>query len=186
MFIDNTNSSSYSLVYISSYTDIIESSTYHITTYRQTILEAATILKLSSILNCNIAIDALVIDNVNHEYRFTVIYLLQSSVGNVVYRLSTKVTDFMSLLSLQSIFPGFNWSEREIWDLYGIFFIKHPDLRRILTDYGFAGHPLRKDFPISGFREVHYDDTLKQIVYNNTELSQNFRIPEIDSIWIYA
>jgi NADH:ubiquinone oxidoreductase subunit C len=114
MLDDYTANSPFVLICVGSYVDLLESSTYYVASYPQTILETATILKLSSTLNYNTVIDALVIDNLNHEFRFTVLYLLHSSTGNTSCRLLSKVADSMSLLSLHSIFPGFNWSEREI------------------------------------------------------------------------
>jgi NADH:ubiquinone oxidoreductase subunit C len=144
--------------------------------YRQNLLELSTFLKLHSAVQCDTALDCNVIDCIDTEYRFTAIYTLQSHVGNVSYQLITKTNAVFPLVSLQSIYPAFNWAEREVWDMFGIVFIKHPDLRRILTDYGFVGHPLRKDFPITGFREIHYEDTTKNIEYNDVELPQSFRL----------
>jgi NADH-quinone oxidoreductase subunit C len=85
--------------------------------------------------------------------------------------------------SIAHIYPGANWFERETYDLYGVTFSDHPDLRRILTDYGFSGHPLRKDFPLTGFVELRYDDELKRVVYQPVELVQEFRDFEFSSPW---
>ena len=171
-------------IIINAYNESHENSNLiNVTSYRNCMLETATFFKLSSIYNCDIAIDTLAIDNIKNEYRFTVIYILQSSLFNYSLWITTKTKDGLALLSLQNIYPAFNWAEREIWDLSGIFFTKHPDLRRILTDYGFSGHPLRKDFPISGFREAHYSDLIKQITYSDIELSQSYRLIGISSIW---
>jgi NADH-quinone oxidoreductase subunit C len=93
------------------------------------------------------------------------------------------VSESVSLLSLQSLYPAFNWAEREIWDMHGVFFMRHPDLRRILTDYGFIGFPLRKDFPLSGFREVQFEDFVKHVEYSNTELTQSYRLVYFNKIW---
>jgi NADH:ubiquinone oxidoreductase subunit C len=95
----------------------------------------------------------------------------------------TKTTETTPLISSQSLFPAFNWAEREIWDFFGIFFVNHSDLRRILTDYGFSGYPLRKDFPLSGYQEVYFDDPLKSIEYRVVELSQAFRTFRHTKIW---
>lgn len=169
---------------INAYNDVCENlNLINITSYRNCLLETMTFFKLSSVYNCDSAIDALAIDSIENEYRFTIIYNIQSSSLNYTLRLITKTKDGLALLSVQNIYPAFNWAEREIWDLSGIFFTKHPDLRRILTDYGFSGHPLRKDFPISGFREAHYSDSIKQITYSNVELSQSYRLTGISSIW---
>jgi NADH-quinone oxidoreductase subunit C len=91
--------------------------------------------------------------------------------------------EYVFIPSLVSIYINSNWWEREIWDLYGIFFDKHPDLRRILTDYGFEGHPLRKDFPLFGFYEVRYDNTKKSMLYENVSFSQEFRSFSFNSPW---
>ena len=169
------------------YTDLHETkSLTHIVSYRSSIIETATLIKLSSLINGNYAIDGFAVDNIENKYRFTVTYLIQSSISNTGFRLITKTTDILSIASLQGIFPAFNWAEREIWDLSGVFFTNHPDLRRILTDYGFSGHPLRKDFPVSGFREVRYTDTIKQISYNTVELSQALRLPLASPVWSNA
>lgn len=151
--------------------------------YRQHSVELATFLKLHSSCLVDTAIDCVAIDSLNSKYRFTITYMLHSSLGNIAYNIITKTNDIFPLISLQSIYPAFNWAEREIWDLSGIIFIKHPDLRRILTDYGFIGHPLRKDFPLSGFREIHYEDSTKHIEYTDVELPQNFRNINALSPW---
>ena len=87
------------------------------------------------------------------------------------------------LKSASNIYPSANWAEREVWDMFGIYFKDHPDLRRILTDYGFEGHPLRKDFPLNGYTAVRYDDTRKIVLYESTELSQEYRNFDFQSPW---
>jgi len=143
----------------------------------------ALFCKLHSLIRSSNAIDATVIDRINSDLRFNVIYLTQSVITNSRLTLMTWGSETKPILSLQSIFPAFNWAEREIWDLYGLFFIKHPDLRRILTDYGFIGHPLRKDFPLTGFREVQYEDSIKQVEYGYTELAQSYRLLIFSNPW---
>jgi len=103
------------------------------------------------------------------------------------YRLMllTKTKELVSLLSINSLYRTTNWIEREIWDLYGIFFLLHHDLRRILTDYGFSAHPLRKDFPVTGFFEVIYDDSQKRITQKALELSQEYRYFDFKAIWSF-
>lgn len=160
-----------------------QDTTLSLISYRETTLETATYLKLSSIFKIHSPIDCHVVDRVEDKFRFTLIYNLQSFNNNSRIQLITKTNDLLPLVSLQGIFPAFNWAEREVWDMSGIFFMKHPDLRRILTDYGFAGHPLRKDFPLSGFREVHYEDSTKHIEYDALELSQNYRVSNLLNPW---
>ncbi len=152
-------------------------------TYRGCTVAIATYLKLSSVFTCNNPIDCCVVDCIGDKYRFTVAYTVRSFGSNITVQILTKTSDILPLVSLQSVFPAFNWAERESWDFFGTFFVAHPDLRRILTDYGFSGHPLRKDFPLSGFREVHYEDSTKHIEYSPIELSQNFRVLNFLNPW---
>ena len=95
----------------------------------------------------------------------------------------TKINELSNLFSVIGIYKSANWSEREIFDFFGIFFLGNKDLRRILTDYGFKGHPLRKDFPITGFIDVYYDDNQKRICYRNLELNQEYRNFNLKSSW---
>lgn len=95
----------------------------------------------------------------------------------------TYTDELTPIDSATPIFQGANWYEREVWDMYGVFFSNHPDLRRILTDYGFAGHPFRKDFPLTGFVEVRYDDEVKRVVCEPIELAQEFRKFDLGSPW---
>lgn len=118
--------------------------------------------------------------------RFVVIYNLLSIDHNMRVRISVKIGENNSICSCYNIFSGSSWYERELWDLFGIYFIYNPDLRRILTDYGFEGHPLRKDFPLTGYIEVRYDDTYKCIVYEPVELTQEYRTFEFTSPWLYT
>lgn len=115
------------------------------------------------------------VDYPNREERFEVVYELLSIDHNSRIRVKTYTNEINPLFSIVNIFPCANWWEREIWDLFGIFFYTHPDLRRILTDYGFEGHPLRKDFPLSGFFELRYDEDHRVVVCDRLELSQEFR-----------
>jgi len=111
-------------------------------------------------------------------------YLLLSYRFNVRARVRTRTSEILPLPTVTTLFKSADWQEREAWDMFGIMFSGHPDLRRILTDYGFEGHPLRKDFPLSGFHEVRYDDTSKQIVYDSLELAQKFRRFQFPSPWL--
>jgi len=123
------------------------------------------------------------VDFYNNKYRFNVTYELLSLVYNTRVRLKVFVTELDTVPSIVSIFKSANWWEREIWDLYGIFFSNHPDLRRILTDYGFEGHPMRKDFPVYGYVEVFYDNIQKRILIESIELSQEYRVFSFDTPW---
>jgi NADH-quinone oxidoreductase subunit C len=115
--------------------------------------------------------------------RFDVVYHLLSPTKNTRVRIKLKTDEDTPVPSVTSVYPGADWFEREAYDLYGILFTGHPDLRRLLTDYGFEGHPLRKDFPTTGFIEVRYDDEVKRVVYEPVELRQEFRNFDFLSPW---
>jgi NADH/F420H2 dehydrogenase subunit C len=115
--------------------------------------------------------------------RFTVNYLLLSLRYNTRLTVVVKTNEVSPLPSLITLYRSANWLEREVWDLYGVFFDLHPDLRRILTDYGFNGHPLRKDFPLTGFLEVYYNDSTKRLSYEPVELAQEYRTFTLQSPW---
>ena len=115
--------------------------------------------------------------------RFDVVYHLLSPRQNFRIRVKVMTSEDAPVPSLTPVYPGADWFEREAYDLYGILFTGHPDLRRILTDYGFEGHPLRKDFPLTGFVEVRYDDEAKRVVYEPVELKQEFRNFDFLSPW---
>ena len=115
--------------------------------------------------------------------RFDVVYHLLSPRQNMRIRVKLEVGEEETVPSATAVYPGADWFEREAYDLYGILFTGHPDLRRILTDYGFEGHPLRKDFPLTGFVEVRYDDEVKRVVYEPVQLKQEFRNFEFLSPW---
>jgi NADH-quinone oxidoreductase subunit C len=115
--------------------------------------------------------------------RFDVVYHLLSPKQNMRIRIKVATGEEQPVPSACAVYPGADWFEREAWDMYGILFTGHPDLRRILTDYGFEGHPLRKDFPTTGFVEVRYDDAAKRVVYEPVELKQEFRNFDFLSPW---
>ena len=115
--------------------------------------------------------------------RFEVVYHLLSPRQNLRIRVKTSTDETTPVPSVVDVFPAANWFEREAFDLYGILFSDHPDLRRILTDYGFQGHPLRKDFPLTGFVEVRYDDEKKRVIYEPVKLAQEFRSFDAMSPW---
>lgn len=115
--------------------------------------------------------------------RFDVVYHLLSMTQNQRVRVRVTTDEDTPVPSVASVYPAANWFEREAFDLYGILFSDHPDLRRLLTDYGFSGHPLRKDFPVSGFVELRYDDEQKRCAYEPVRLSQEFRNFDFESPW---
>ena len=123
------------------------------------------------------------VDYPERENRFDVIYHFLSFKWNVRLRIKTEISENGSLPSICSIFPAANWFEREAFDMYGIQFTDHPDLRRILTDYGFEGYPLRKDFPLTGNIEIRYDEIDKKIVHEPVKLQQDYRSFDIQSPW---
>lgn len=122
-------------------------------------------------------------DYPSRETRFEVVYELLSVSSNTRLRVKTPVDEFKGVSSVTSLYKNAIWSERETWDLYGIFFKDHRDLRRILTDYGFEGYPLRKDFPLSGFTEVRYDESSKRVIYEPLEMPQEFRSFDLQTPW---
>ncbi|EJW10816.1 NADH-ubiquinone oxidoreductase chain C [Rhodovulum sp. PH10] len=128
-------------------------------------------------------IDVTAVDWPQREQRFDVVYHLLSPTKNQRVRIKLAVEDGESVPSIVSVYPGADWFEREAFDLYGVVFTGHPDLRRILTDYGFEGHPLRKDFPLTGFVEVRWDDQQKRVVYDKVRLAQEFRNFDFLSPW---
>lgn len=127
--------------------------------------------------------DLCVVDYINKKERFYIIYNLLSIRFNSRIRIQISITELQPIDSITTIYQAANWWEREAWDMFGIFFSNHPDLRRILTDYGFEGHPLRKDFPLSGFLEVFYNELKKRVVYEPIHLSQQYRLFEFNSPW---
>ncbi|XP_028650117.1 NADH dehydrogenase [ubiquinone] iron-sulfur protein 3, mitochondrial [Erpetoichthys calabaricus] len=127
--------------------------------------------------------DLTAVDIPFRQNRFEIVYNLLSLRYNSRIRVKTYTDELTPVDSSVSVFQASNWYEREVWDMYGVFFANHPDLRRILTDYGFEGHPFRKDFPLSGYVEVRYDDEVKRVVAEPVELSQEFRKFDLNSPW---
>mgnify|MGYP006117790613 CR=1 FL=1 len=140
-------------------------------------------LKNHTTTQYKILADMTAVDFPEKEKRFEVVYNLLSISFNSRVRVKTYVNEMTALPTVCSIFPCANWLEREIWDMYGIYFTQHNDLRRILTDYGFEGHPLRKDFPLNGYISVRYDDINKIVVCEPTELTQEFRSFNFQTPW---
>ena len=128
-------------------------------------------------------IDIAGVDYPDEDKRFKLVYLFLSHENNNRLKLSIKFDTKQVINSITKIFPSANWMEREVFDMYGIKFKNHPDLRRILTDYGFKGHPLRKDFPLTGFNEVRYSEKEKKVIYEPVKLEQNFRNFDFESPW---
>ena len=128
-------------------------------------------------------IDIAGVDYPEEEKRFKLVYLLLSHEKNIRVKVSIDFEVNKKICSLVKIFPSSNWMEREVFDMYGIEFIDHPDLRRILTDYNFVGHPLRKDFPLTGFNEVRYSEKEKKVIYEPVKLEQNYRDFDFESPW---
>jgi len=131
----------------------------------------------------SILIDLCGVDWPQRAKRFDVVYHLLSITKNHRVRIKTQLDDNESIASAVGAYPAANWFERETYDMYGIPFIDHPDMRRLLTDYGFSGFPLRKDFPLTGYTEVRYDDELKRVVYQPVQLVQEFRDFDFMSPW---
>lgn len=128
--------------------------------------------------------DLVCVDYLGRAKRFELIYLLLSIKYNNRIRVKILIDELIPVPSLVAYIPAVGWFEREIWDLYGVFFSGNFDLRRLLNDYGFLGHPLRKDFPLSGFFEVFYDDTEKRIVYEPVSLAQEYRVFKFNNPWL--
>ena len=147
------------------------------------IIEVIKFLKLDDRFKFKQLIDIAAIDYPNDEKRFELVYLLLSIENNIRVKISIKFELNEKIPSIVKIFPSANWMEREVFDMYGIKFKNHPDLRRILTDYGFKGHPLRKDFPLTGFNEVRYSEKEKKVIYEPVKLEQNYRNFDFSSPW---
>ena len=147
------------------------------------IVPVLTVLRDDSQCLFEVLIDICGVDYPEREKRFEVVYHLLSPRRNQRIRVKCETDEDTAVPSAVGVFPAANWFEREAYDLYGILFSGHPDLRRILTDYGFQGHPLRKDFPLTGYVEVRYDDAQKRVVYEPVKLTQEFRSFDFESPW---
>tara|TARA_B110000003_G_C16465245_1_gene463495 strand:+ start:190 stop:807 length:618 start_codon:yes stop_codon:yes gene_type:complete len=145
--------------------------------------EVVQFLKLNDFLKFRQLIDIAGVDYPEEEKRFQLIYLLLSHENNLRIKLMIRFPVDQIIPSITKIFPSANWMEREVFDMYGIKFKNHPDLRRILTDYNFKGHPLRKDFPLTGFNEVRYSEKEKKVIYEPVKLEQNYRNFDFESPW---
>ena len=147
------------------------------------LIEVVQFLKSSDKCKFRQLIDIAGVDYPEKDERFQLVYLFLSHENNIRIKILIKLQPNHSISSLTKIFPSANWMEREVFDMYGIKFKNHPDLRRILTDYGFKGHPLRKDFPLTGFNEVRYSEKEKKVIYEPVKLEQNYRNFDFESPW---
>jgi len=147
------------------------------------LIEVIQFLKSNDKCKFRQLIDIVGVDYPDDEKRFQIIYLLLSHEYNLRIKVLTYADENQTIDSITKIYPSANWMEREVFDMYGIKFKNHPDLRRILTDYGFKGHPLRKDFPLTGFNEVRYSEKEKKVIYEPVKLEQNYRNFDFESPW---
>ena len=147
------------------------------------LIEVIIFLKTHSSTKFKQLIDITAVDYPERDKRFKMVYLLLSHEKNSRIKIEFDIKEGEILSSLTSIFPSANWMEREVFDMYGVEFKDHPDLRRILTDYGFTGHPLRKDFPLTGHNEVRYSEEDKKVIYEPVKLEQNYRNFDYESPW---
>ena len=154
-----------------------------VTVRADTIVKVLTFLRDDATCKFKVLIDLCGADYPERAKRFDVVYNLLSMNHNIRIRVKSETDEETPVPSVTGVFSTANWLEREAWDLYGIFFSDHPDLRRILTDYGFEGHPMRKDFPLTGYVEVRYDEEKKRVVYEPVSLVQEFRQFDFMSPW---
>ena len=150
---------------------------------KEDLVSTLMFLKDNPSISMESLIDITAIDYPGNEKRFTLVYNLLSVSKNFRIKVKTKTNEDNPVCSVTEVFPCANWYEREVWDLFGIRFLGHPDLRRILTDYDFDGHPLRKDFPLTGFIQVRFDDELGKVVNEPVKLDQEFRYFDNLSPW---
>ena len=151
--------------------------------YPQYLIPLFLFMRDHSNTQCKQLIDVTAVDNPSRPLRFQVVYQLLSLQYNTRVRVKSYIDEITPVSSATDVFSCAAWWEREVWDMFGIFFSGHPDLRRILTDYGFQGHPLRKDFPLSGYVEVRYDDSEKRVITESIEMSQEFRYFDFATPW---
>jgi len=154
-----------------------------LTVERESVERVMCLLRDDSHCRFKVLVDICGVDYPERAQRFEVVYNLLSLTQNHRIRVKIRTDEDTPVPSVAAIFSAATWYEREIWDLYGVLFSNHPDLRRILTDYGFEGHPLRKDFPLTGYVEVRYDEEQKRVVYEPVKLAQEFRRFDFLSPW---
>ena len=149
----------------------------------ENLIDVTIFLKTNKETKFKQLIDITAVDYPEKEKRFKLVYLFLSHEFNQRILIDYEISEKETVKSLTSVFPSANWMEREVFDMYGINFKDHPDLRRILTDYGFEGHPLRKDFPLTGHNEVRYSEDEKKVIYEKVKLEQNYRNFDYESPW---
>ena len=154
-----------------------------IETSEEELINVILFLKSNDKLKFRQLIDIAGVDYPEEEERFKLVYLLLSHEKNMRIKISINFEIGKKIPTITKIYPSANWMEREVFDMYGIEFTDHPDLRRILTDYNFEGHPLRKDFPLTGFNEVRYSEKEKKVIYEPVKLEQNYRDFDFESPW---
>ncbi|KAL5106444.1 NADH dehydrogenase ubiquinone iron-sulfur protein 3 mitochondrial [Taenia crassiceps] len=147
------------------------------------IIPVLSFLRNNHNAQCGVLVDITAMDVPARPYRFEIVYNLLSLRYNSRVRVRTYTDELTPISSVCDLYQAANWYEREVWDMYGVFFSDHPDLRRILTDYGFHGHPQRKDFPLSGYTEMRYDEELKRVVIEPIELAQEYRKFDFKTPW---
>ena len=155
----------------------------YVTINSEDLLDVILMLKTNKNIKFKQLIDITAVDYLESQKRFKIVYLLLSHEFNQRIILNYFISENEKISSLTKIFPSANWMEREVFDMYGIKFNDHPDMRRILTDYGFEGHPLRKDFPLTGHNEVRYSEDKKKVIYEPVKLEQNYRNFDYESPW---
>jgi len=154
-----------------------------IVTTRDNLSAVMKLLRDDSNCQFKVLIDVTAADYPEREERFEIVYNLLSLSHNQRIRVKASTDEITPVPSVVPLFSAAGWFEREVWDMFGVFFTDHPDLRRMLTDYGFEGHPLRKDFPLTGYVEVRYDEEQKRVVYEPVTLTQDFRSFDFMSPW---
>jgi len=155
----------------------------YLNTTNEDLMDVMLFLKTNNNMRFRQLIDITAVDYLETEKRFKIVYLMLSHEFNNRVQVDFFINESDFVSSLIPLFPAANWMEREAFDMYGIKFKDHPDLRRILTDYGFKGHPLRKDFPLTGHSEVRYSETEKKVIYEDVKLEQNYRNFDFESPW---
>ena len=162
---------------------VIEHNHLTITIVFSSLEKITSLIKINNVCQFRTLIDITAIDYPEQEERFCLVYHYLSMQQNIRIRLKSSIKEGQIVPSITKLFPAANWFEREVFDMYGILFSNHPDMRRILTDYGFQGHPLRKDFPTTGYLELRYDQERKKVVYEPVKLTQEYRRFDFMSPW---